>query len=309
MDITDEKQGYSSNPRVPFELSTARAPMAAPNGKPLIIHVLCALEHWRFDGPMPRQIMPAPHGASPVPDVPNWSWAEYGMRCGMPRLLRVLGERGLRADACINAGVLEAYPSVAEAVLEAGWEFHGHGLHQQAMPDAEEPELIRAAIDKLESFSGQRVRGWTGPGLKESFDTPDNLKAAGIEYTCDWVIDDLPCWMRTKHGPLVCVPYTLELNDSVIFAVEKHTSSEHYDRLRYSLEAIEPELEHGPRVLSLSLHHHLSGVLHRIGFVEKMLDLLCARHDTVFMTGGEIVDWFLAANGSNGDTASHREED
>jgi len=27
------------------------------------------------------------------------------------------------------------------------------------------------------------------------------------------------------------------------------------------------------------------------------------------MTGGEIVDWFLAANGSNGDTASHREED
>ena len=104
------------------------------------------------------------------------------------------------------------------------------------------------------------------------------------------------------------MPYTLELNDSVIFAVEKHTSSEHYDRLRYSLEAVEPELERGPRVLSLSLHHHLSGVLHRIGFVEKMLDLLCARNDTVFMTGGQIVDWFLEANRSNRDTANHGEE-
>ena len=129
MDLNDGNQRYSSNPRVPFELATARTPMAAPNGKPLIVHVLCALEHWRFDGPMPRQIMPAPHGARPVPDIPNWSWAEYGMRCGMPRLLRVLGERGLSADACINAGVLDAYPSVAEAVLEAGWEFQGHGLH------------------------------------------------------------------------------------------------------------------------------------------------------------------------------------
>jgi hypothetical protein len=114
--------------------------------------------------------------------------------------------------------------------------------------------------------------------------------------------------MQTRHGPLVCVPYTLELNDSVIFAVEKHTSSEQYDRLRYSLDAIESELERGPRVLSISLHHHLSGVLHRIGFVEKMLDLLCARHDTVFMTGGEIVDWFLAANRANGDTANRGEE-
>ena len=84
---------------------------------------------------------------------------------------------------------------------------------------------------------------------------------------------------------MVCVPYTLELNDSVIFAVEKHSSSEHYDRLCHTLESIDRELEQGPRVLSLSLHHHLSGVLHRIGFVEKMLDILLARDDTVFMTG------------------------
>jgi hypothetical protein len=40
-------------------------------------------------------------------------------------------------------------------------------------------------------------------------------------------------------------------------------------------------------------------VLHRIGFVEKMLDALLARRDTVFMTGGQIADWFIEADRAN----------
>jgi hypothetical protein len=62
---------------------------------------------------------------------------------------------------------------------------------------------------------------------------------------------------------------------------------------------VEPELERGPRVITLSLHHHLNGVLHRIRYVEKMLDALLARRDTVFMTGGQIADWFLEADRAN----------
>jgi len=288
------RSAYTSNPRVAFRMSTERAPLPAPGGKPLIVHILVALEHWRFDDHMPRQIIPSPHGLRPVPDVPNWSWAEYGMRCGMPRLVRVLGERGIKADACINASVLDAYPSVAEAVRDAGWEFQGHGIAQRAIgDDVDERALIRAALDALEKFCGSRPRGWTGPGLRETHDTLDHLREAGRVYTGDWGIDDLPCWIRTKHGPMVAVPYTLDLNDSVIYAVEKHASDEQYRRLMATLDAIQPELERGPRVVSLSLHHHLSGVLHRIGYVEKMLDTLLARRDTVFMTGGQIADWFM----------------
>lgn len=283
-----------SNPRVPFQLSTDRTTLPAPNGKPLIVHLVVAIEYWPFEEPMPRKLLTAPHGRDHVPDVPNYSWAEYGMRCGMPRLLKVLGDRGLRADACLNAGVIDAYPRVAEAMLKAGWEFQGHGIHQQSLSESGEAELIGRTAEKLKAFTGQAPRGWIGPGLKESVDTPDLLKAAGFDYLCDWVIDDLPCWMTTKHGPLVVVPYTLELNDSVIYAIEKHSSPEQYERLRFCLEALEPELQTGPRVLTLSFHHHLSGVLHRIGFVAKMLDLLLARSDTVYLTGAEICDWFTA---------------
>ena len=291
--------GFTSNPRIPFQMSTERPPLTPPSGKPLIVHVLVALENWRFDDHMPRQVIPGPHGARSIPDVVNYSWAEYGMRCGMPRLLRALGERDIKADACINAGVIDAYPSVAEAVLKQGWEFQGHGLHQRAASETGEREMIKEALDKLEAFCGYRPRGWTGPGMKETDDTLDYLREAGIIYTCDWIVDDLPCWIKTKHGPMVAVPYTLELNDSVIYAVEKQSSSEQYDRLKYTLESLEAELEHSPRVVSLSLHHHLNGVPHRIGFVEKMLDLLLARKDTVFMTGGQIADWFIDADKAN----------
>ena len=293
------KPGFTSNPRIPFQMSTERPPLAPPNGKPLIVHLLVALENWRFDDQMPRQIIPGPHGVRSIPDVVNWSWAEYGMRCGMPRLFKVLGERKLKADACINAAVIDAYPSVAEAVLEHGWEFQGHGFHQRAASETDERTMIKQALDRLEAFCGYRPRGWTGPGMKETDDTLDHLREAGVIYTCDWIVDDLPCWIRTKHGPMVAVPYTLELNDSVLYAVEKHSSSEQYDRLRYTLEGLEKELEQAPRVLSLSLHHHLNGVPHRIGFLEKMLDLLLARNDTIFMSGGEIADWFIEADKVN----------
>jgi len=288
-----------TNPRIPYQFSDATG-LTPPDGKPLIVHLVVNVEHWRFDQPMPRKIVTAPHGAESVPDIPNYSWAEYGMRCGMPRLLRILGDRGLPASTSINAGVIDAYPACAEAMLEAGWEFIGHGMHQKSMQaEQDEAGLIQAALDKLEDFTGRRTRGWLSPGLKETDDTPDILKAAGIDYLCDWVVDDLPTWMKTAHGPLIAMPYNLEINDSIIYAVERHASPEMHRRLVDTLAVFDYELAQNSRVLALGLHPHLIGVPHRIGYLDKMLDALLARDDVVFMTGSQIADWFTAADAEN----------
>lgn len=286
-----------TNPRVPYRMSSERAPLPPPDGKPLIVHLVVNVEHWRFDHAMPRKIIPAPHGIENVPDVPNFAWAEYGMRCGMPRILDILAERGLPASTSINAGVIDAYPSCAEAMRAAGWEFIGHGMHQRSVQDSDdEAGLIAQALEILSTFTGQPVRGWLGPGLRETEDTPDILKAAGIDYVCDWVLDDVPCWMTTRHGAMIAMPYNVEINDSVIYAVEKHSSPEMYQRLSDTLDAFDRELEASPRVLPIGLHPHLIGVPHRIGYLAKMLDLLAARDDVVFMTGSQIADWFTAAD-------------
>ncbi len=143
-----------TNPRIAYRMSSARKRLSPPDGKPLIVHLVVNVEHWRFEHAMPRKIITAPHGAERVPDIPNYSWAEYGMRCGMPRILDLFAERGVPASTSINAGVVDAYPECAEAMLEAGWEFIGHGMHQESMQaEAAEAELIQAVLDKLARFT------------------------------------------------------------------------------------------------------------------------------------------------------------
>ena len=286
-----------SNPRIAYEMSTDRPALSPPDGKPLIVHLVVNVENWVFDHAMPRKILTAPHGLEQVPDIPNYSWAEYGMRCGMPRLLDCFAERGLPASVSLNAGVIAAYPTVAEAMRTAGWEFIGHGLHQKSLQgEDDEAALIEQAIALIEDFTGTRPGGWLGPGLKESNDTPDILKKLGVEYLFDWVLDDLPCWMTTAHGPLMSVPYTLELNDSVIYAVEKHASPEMHRRFTDTLTLFDRELKSQPRVMTLALHPHLIAVPHRFVYLERMLDVLQARTDTIFMTGRGIADWYAAAS-------------
>lgn len=286
-----------TNPRIPFQLSSARRRLAAPAGKPLIVQLVVNVEHWPFDQPMPRQALTPTAGAKPKPDVPNWAWAEYGMRCGLPRLIELFDRLGVPAATTINASVIDAYPALAEAILKAGWEFMGHGWTQRSLQQEEdEVAVIRRCVERLLSFIGRAPRGWLGAGLHETEHTPEHLKEAGIEYVSDWVLDDLPCWMTTANGPLIAMPYSLELNDTVIYAIEKHPGEEIFRRVADTVATFERELEQNPRVITIALHPYAIGVPHRLPHLERALQMLRARNDTVFMTGSAIADWFVAAD-------------
>jgi peptidoglycan/xylan/chitin deacetylase (PgdA/CDA1 family) len=284
------------NPRIPFQMSSERPRLEPFRGKPLMVHPVVNIEYWPFEQKMPRGILPPPHGAQgEPPDLPNYSWVEYGMRCGMPRLFDVLARRTIKASAFINAQCADVYPSLAKAVVDAEWELVGHGWFQRSLkqvPD-EEAEIARC-LARLQQLSGKKVRGWFGAGGGESNDTPDILKRCGVEFVHDWLVDDLPCWMATRTGPLLCLPYTWELNDVPIWVVQGQSSDEFLKRLEASLAVLERELEKQPRVLSLAMHPHVIGAPHRLYYLEKALDLLSARQDAVFMTSSEIADWFLA---------------
>ena len=117
--------------RIPYQLTDERAPLPAPRGKRLIVHIVVNVEVWPFDQPMPRGILTPPHGQAAVPDIPNWGWAEYGLRAGMPRFFRVL--RNLPASCAINSAIIDVYPRLAERILEAGWEWVGHGVIQRSV--------------------------------------------------------------------------------------------------------------------------------------------------------------------------------
>jgi allantoinase len=283
-----------SNPRVPYQMASDRARLAPPApGKPLIVHVVVNVENWPFDQPMPRKLLGGPHGKEQIPDITNYSWVEYGMRTGLPRILEALKSRGLPASTTINASVIDAYPRAAEVMLEAGWEFMGHGWTQKALQsEPDETAVIDRCLERISRFTGKKVRGWLGAGLSETFDTPDILKSRGIDYLCDWVIDDIPFWMPTRHGPLIGAPYSLDLNDGPIWAGWAFHSNAQYERVVWTLETFEGELKKNCRVMVLPLHPHLVGVPHRMNWFNRILDLLLARKDAIFMNGSQIADWY-----------------
>ena len=131
-----------------------------------------------------------------------------------------------------------------------------------------------------------------GPGFAQTFDTPDYLRKHGIDYNLDWIVDDLPTWMTTKSGPMICMPYAFELNDSLVYTVERQASPDLLARVHDTLATYEPELATQPRILTLGLHPHQVGVPHRLPHLAKALLMLRERSDVVFMTGSEIADWY-----------------
>ncbi|MBX9931361.1 MAG: polysaccharide deacetylase family protein [Methylobacterium sp.] len=287
--------------RLTYRAAVDRPRIDLPDGKRVAIWPVVNVEHWLIDNPMPRQILAAPTGASLLPDIPNWGWHEYGMRVGFWRFLAAFERRGIRPTLSINGSVCEAYPRIAEAAHAAGWEFMGHGFHQVPTHRIDdEPATIARTVEAIRSCTGAPPRGWLGPGLTETLDTPDHLAAAGIAYVGDWVVDDRPCRLATAHGPLVTLPYSVELNDIPLLAIQHHHTDEFLDRAvatveRLSAEAAESGPLGGAKVMSFAIHPYITGVPHRIGMLERLLDTLVARSDVVFWQGGDLVDWYLGS--------------
>lgn len=291
-----------SNPRVPYQMASQRKRLEPPGGKPILVNLCMNIEYWPFDKPMPRGVLPPPHGAQiEPPDVPNYSWVEYGMRAGMPRFMDMVQQRDIKASALMNAQVADVYPSLMDEIVRAQWELVGHGWIQQSLKQADDEDaVIKRSLARLRACDGKAVRSWLGPGLGESHDTVDLLKNNGIEFLHDWVVDDLPFWIRTRHGPMVGLPYALELNDVPVYAIKNSSSDEMLKRLEATLAIFERETEQNPRVLTFGLHPHIIGVPHIAYYFEKALDLLMAHPQTVFMTSQQIGDWFIDADGTGG---------
>ena len=87
--------------------------------------------------------------------------------------------------------------------------------------------------------------------------------------------------MKTTAGPLIAMPYNLEINDSIIYAIERHATGEMARRLEFTLRRFEMECRDSAMVLAIGLHPHLISVPHRIHELERMIDLLSASPTSV----------------------------
>lgn len=266
----------------PYTAIVDRPRISWPGDARVAVWVVPNIEHFHLEmGP----------GA---PDVRNHARRDYGNRVGVWRLMETLSKHGIRGSVALNGEVVRHYPRIMEECARLQWELMGHGLTNSqflsGMSRDEEAALIAETRTAVESC-GQKMRGWLGPGLTETWSTLDLLREAGVEYVADWCNDDLPYVM---NNGLYSIPYSLELNDMPLFNAPSISIVDFERRIRDTFDVLYEEGARNGRVMCIALHPFLIGAPHRIRYLDSALRHI-ASHDKVwFATGAEIIEAYAA---------------
>ena len=286
------------NTRYEYSAITQRPPFRWPNGERVAVWVCYNIEHFRVDVPATSQSEGMSHLK---PDVINYAWRDYGLRVGIWRIFEIMERVGLKGSATLNGEVCTHETAVVEEMNRLGWCILGHGMtNSQRMtdlPEAEERKVIRDTLDTIEVTTGNRPIGWLGPGLAESYITPDLLVEAGVKYVCDWVSDDQPFPLKVKSGKLASVPYTQHVNDIGMILSLKRSDQEFCQQICDQFDVLYQEGATIPRTMAIALHPFLVGVPHRSKYLEKALSYVASHKDVWFCTADEIYNWYESEYG------------
>jgi peptidoglycan/xylan/chitin deacetylase (PgdA/CDA1 family) len=228
-----------------------------------------------------------------MPDVVHWAFHEYGMRVGCWRFFELFKRLGIKPTLAANARICEDYPRVATQARNDGWEFMGHAYEQGPIhKEADQAGMINRTMDIMQKFTGKRPVGWLGPGLTQTLETPEYLAAAGVKYIGDWVYDDEPTVIRTAKGPLVTLPYTIELNDIPMMLVQHHQSDYLLKRTIDQFDRLYAESESRAKFVALAIHPYISGQPHRVKYLEQIYDYVNKHEGVLHWNGEQILDWY-----------------
>jgi allantoinase len=255
-----------------------------PDGKRLAVYVALCTEHFSYGSGFGLAYSP---GLS-HPNNYNWGWREYGNRVGGWRLIELFDEYGLPLSVLLNTACYDHCPELVAAYRGRGYEIVAHGRtnseHQNGMDEGAERRLIDEATAAIRTNEGVQPAGWMSPGAHPSADTEDLLAEAGYTYTLDWPMDDQPVWMRTRHGPLLSMPYPHEVNDVPMIVLHDGTAQAFADMAIDNLEEMLLQSERQPLVYGLTIHTFIVGQPFRIRQLRRVLDCLKRHQDKIWLT-------------------------
>jgi hypothetical protein len=236
-------------------------PAGWPVGKPLAIAVSVMLEGWSDDaapgvGPM-GNVLPA--GAL---DLQARSWAEYGVTTGAWRILDILAKARVRAVFYTSGVVAARAPALLRAIADAGHVVAAHGWSQHIIPatqtEAAEAADLARCIAALTQAAGVAPRGWLSPRCTPSGRTTGLLAGNGFTWHADFFDSDLPRVVATAAGPIVAMPFSMDVNDMPL-SVRYGQPAEAFTRTLETIVAGWPALGGRPGCVDVTVHAHVYG--------------------------------------------------
>ena len=266
-----------------------------PGNKQIAVCFNVLLEGWS-DGKAPG-ISPMGNPLPPgVLDNTAISWAEYGPRRGIYRLLDSLDKHGAKASVMINAVIAERHPAAVKAAAAGGHEIASHSYAMDVLPvmmkEDEERANLKRCTDLLQNVSGQAVKGWLSPRATPSANTARLLSEAGYVWYGDTLADDLP-WIETcGNQQIVAIPLSTDVNDmrsmkdGAPASAMLSTFEEQLVRLR--------NYDRGPAVIDATVHAHIFGRPHGAHYFERVVEMAMKSSDVWVGTRLQIANAVLA---------------
>jgi allantoinase len=268
-----------------------------PDGKRLAFYIGLNVEHFAFMAGIGND--PFTRTAGPQTQR-NFAWRDYGLRVGIWKLFDLFDELKLPASILLNSLVCEHYPQVIDRIKRRGDTICAHGRTNgellNTMWEQDEARIIAETTDLITAHFGQRPTGWMGPAAAESRVTTDLLVEAGYTHTLGWPLDDQPVWIGTRSGPILSVPYPMELNDIGTNVLRDHTG-EHFERMIIDqFEEMLAQSEKHPLVMSIALHPFVCGQPFRLHALRRALKHCVERAgDAVWFTDAEAIARYCLA--------------
>ena len=271
--------------------------IAWPNRKPVAVVFNLCLEAWS-DGKAPGispMGNPLPTGAL---DTMAISWAAYGAKVGIYRLIEGLERHGAKASVMTSAILAERAPEAVKAVAEAGHEVLSHSYAMDVIPALLSPEEQRRNVERcsalLERAAGRPIVGWLSPRGTSGPELPGILAAAGYRWYGDVFDADLPYVQEFAGRKIAAIPLQTDVND---MAFMKHGTPP-----KMMLEAFEENLEIAlrepgrPAMIDVTAHAHIFGHPRGAHYYEEIV-ARATKHPQVWVaTRREIAELVLSQN-------------
>ena len=232
-------------------------------------------------------------------DTANWTWREYGQRVGIWRLMDVFDQMAVAPSCTCNGLILVERRRIIDAVKERGWELVPHNWAQNDLltyyahrPD-EERAVIRKTLDKYQEVVGRPAKAWLSSAIRGTVHTPAFLKEFGLVAYCDYLNDDQPYLIDTVHGPIVCVPYSNDINDFNMFARGGLSTRDGLDMLKACFDQFYAEGAASGRIMNIGLHPHVIGQAFRIGALREFIGYIKDQSKVWFPSREELATWYL----------------
>lgn len=280
-----------------------RPKISWPNGARLAFWVAPNIEFYELNPP------PNPYRKAwpqPYPAIQGYGIRDYGNRVGHRRQMAVLDRYGVRGSISLSTALCDHHPEIIEECVARDWEFFSHGIYNTrytyGMSEAQEREMIRDAMETIHRHTGQKCAGYLAPALSHSELTLDLFAEVGDElfgdeggiYTCDLFHDDQPTPIALRSGKrFVSVPYSLEMNDTIAYVVNKVEPRRYGQMLKDCFDRLYAEGEKSGTVMCIPTHNYQVSCPHRLRAFEEALEYITGHSDVWVSTGREIAQYYL----------------